>query len=314
MMRSTVSLAGALLALACGTGSVGGPASPAPAVGVDTLDLVMFVRGIEQVMPLRDSRRYVLPDEAARVAFRAAVSATAQQQVARADSLVRPYGYTARRIVDRRRRVPLVVLQEQLPITRGWGTFLFDPSGVSAGVDVHANHPISDEETPAVAAGIFSRGGLRWFLMAGAHRYTLPGDSSDMARQPASIFQIIHEAIAPTGRRAISVHGFSRTNHTAPIDTSDIVLSEGTSAPDASAGALALRASLRGIPLRTGLFGVDSNFGMLGAGSNPQGQWSNQTLGRGRWVHIEIAREIRTDSVRTEQLVDRIHLWILTVL
>lgn len=311
--RRRVALLTALLGAAC-SAPAGPPGDPScdsadlPAAVAPAVDLALMADTLERLMPAAASDGYRQPDSAARVAFARAARCIEGGALRAAAELVAPWGYLVselRETTAASRR--LFVLRERAPVTRGWGTYVFDPAA-SIAADVHTNHPISDARTTHLSARLYRGGRYRWWLVAGAHRAAAANGTSDMARSDSSIFQAIHREVGDDARTSLSIHGFARANHLAPIDTSDVVLSEGM--PEApTAGAVALRDALRASPFRTLLYGVDDEAAALGGTRNPQGRWSNATRGRGRWVHVELAAELRHDGMSESRLREVLAAW-----
>ncbi|MGZ8471036.1 MAG: hypothetical protein ACXW61_15165 [Gemmatirosa sp.] len=277
------------------------PADPA------RVDLVALADTLEATMPRSGSGAYVQPTLAARRTFADAARLMAVAPES-AGALVAPFDYDVRAVVDPASGLRFTMLRERAPVRRGWGTFALSTAPAAPGLDVHADHPIADARTVHASAQLVRATGARWWIVAGAHRNANPGEVSDMARSDSSVLQAVVEAVGAGARRAVSVHGFARGDHGLPIDTSDVVLSEGM-AGTPTADALALRTSLRAAGVRTVLFGADGNTASLGATQNPQGRWANATLGRGRWLHVESARELRDDPAAVARLVEAIRGW-----
>lgn len=232
-----------------------------------------------------------------------------------ADSLAWEYRYDIEETVDVGTGDTLIVMVERAPVRRGWGTLLFNRNGIA--VDIHVNHPLFDLETPRLAATVFEDCRCRALVMAGTHRYANPDDVSDMARSTTSVFQGLHERLGVDAIMAISIHGFARTNHTPPTSMSDAVLSNGATSAGAlaatpSAGALRDRLASAGFVV--GLVAADSGYTVLTGSPNPQGKWSNDRYGHGRWIHVEIAREVRTDDSRWPEFATEVAAWAVALL
>jgi len=196
------------------------------------------------------------------------------------------------------------------PVRRGWGTLLYNPKGTA--VDVHVDHPLFDVATPRVAAALYDDCRCRALLMAGTHRYANADDVSDMARSTTSLFQGLHERLGPDAAMVISVHGFARSNHVPPTSTSDAVLSNGATSSGtlaATDAARALRDGLLAAGFVAGLVADDAGYTELTGSVNSQGKWSNDRFGHGRWIHVEIAREVRDDGVRWQEVAAELAQW-----
>jgi hypothetical protein len=223
-------------------------------------------------------------------------------------------GYDATFAVEITLGDTLALIQERTPVERGWGTYVYNLTP-DRGVDIHINHPIYDINTYLVGTTLYLAARGRWLLMAGTHRYANPGQQSDMARSWTSMFQAVHELVTPSNSIAISIHGFTPDYYGPPIDTTDIILSNGCTTGDdweASPSAIELRALLRDAGWFTGLVVHDAGYYELSGAPNPQGRYSNTTLGHGRWIHVEIARPIREDPASQESVIEIMAIYLLS--
>jgi hypothetical protein len=166
------------------------------------------IEEIKDAMPGRDSNGYHGPTQDERSRFGSAIFLVMAGEIPAADSLLDYLGYDASLVVETASGDTLALIQEHMPVERGWGTFVYNRS-TDAAVDVHINHPIYDINTYQVGAALYLSARGRWLLMAGTHRYANPGQQSDMARSWSSMFQAAHELVAPSGSLAVSVHGFT---------------------------------------------------------------------------------------------------------
>jgi hypothetical protein len=263
---------------------------------LDSLSLIETIEEIKAEMPGRDSNGYHGPNQGERVEFASAISMVMTGDVSSADSALEAFGYDAGLVLETTSRDTLVIIQERSPVERGWGTYVYNLTTDEA-FDVHINHPIYDINTYQVGTDLYVSSHARWLLIAGTHRYANPGANSDMARSWTSIFQAVHELIAPSGAIAVSIHGFTPDYYGPPIDTTDIILSNGcTTGGDWEATASAV--TLRGLLREAGWFAAlvaydDESYLELSGAVNPQGRHSNTAFGHGRWIHVELARPIR---------------------
>jgi len=264
-------------------------------------------------MPRRDSDGYQAPTATERERFLAAIDALAEGGVSVADSILSEARYDARRIVDAATGRELHIIVERVPVRRGWGTYIVavDPS---TSADIHVNHPVFDTDTHIVGAKIYRECDCRWLLMAGTHRYANEGDAADMARQWGSVFQAVHEHISPPGTYSVSVHGFAQGNYDPPIGESDVVLSngadgQGTLVP-ATPNAVRIRDRLREAGWTVGLVMEDEGYTRLTGSPNPQGRFSNDAFGAGRWIHLELARPLRSDAEIRSRLSAVFGTWL----
>jgi hypothetical protein len=279
---------------------------------LDTLRLSVRIEEIKAAMPGRDSNGYQAPTEAERIRFGRAVGLVVADSVAMADSVLDALGYDVTRMLEVKSGDTLVILEERVPVERGWGTYVLNESTAEA-FDIHVNHPVYDVNTHTVGTALYIEARARWLLVAGTHRYANEGEKSDMARRWDSIFQTVHMLVASSGSIALSVHGFTPDYHSPPIETTDVILSNGRTTAghwEATESAIALRNLLRGAGWSAGLAAYDDGYEELSGGVNPQGQFSNNTFGQGRWIHVEIARPIRDDPSICSNLIGIVAAWL----
>jgi hypothetical protein len=221
--------------------------------------------------------------------FRAGDTDSCEQLLAR-------FGYTLTNVADKLTGTTFEIISEVRPIRRGWGTLVFNRRGTRQLV-IHVSHPLEDGNIPVVGTELFRRTGAKWLLIAGSSK--LAGGKSgdaDPARSPLSVFQRWHELISDPGQVSLSLHGYNPDYYRFPISASDIVISNGRTTDDQwgiSRLSMVLRDTLRAAGLHTALAMMDSGFARLAAGNNPQGVYSNDHLGFGRWMNVELASAVR---------------------
>ena len=288
-------------------------------------DLAARVREIASRMPGSESEGFVKPsaDELAR--FRELVSKAASGDVTGAAAHAEAAGlpYRVVRFTDTgagSREV--LLLEERMPLAKGWGTFVLDPAPLRDLV-VEAPHARYDVETENQAFALFRRLRARAFLLAGTHRCAnaerTPCDGttdvcgtsyyrvSDPAHFTAGPFQEAHEALVSLWPSSVSfsVHGHSSS------DCEDVFLSSGVGAdPGPLVPALRERLLAEG-GLTVGAAGIPGSSCTLTGGTNVQGRFSNGSAApctkaaaaaSGRFLHAEQSRAVRTDAALTEKL------------
>jgi hypothetical protein len=152
--------------------------------------------------------------------------------------------------------------------------------------------------------------------MSGTHRHANPNEEADTARPNRNIFQPVHKSIAASGSIAISVHGFTPDYYGPPINTTDVILSDGCDRRgrwDPTPAAIELRNLLREGGWSTGLAAYDDGYLDLSGSINPQGLYSNDTFGHGRWIHVELARPIRDDQASWLGVTEIIRDWAIEI-
>lgn len=115
-------------------------------------------------------------------------------------------------------RTEYYILREMLPISRGWGTYIFQKDFVND-IVIEIPHPISDRNTPLVGLGLFKALNAKALLIAGTHRNANKDGMADTAHATDSIFQAVHLALVQEASQTyaevifLQLHGFSSDRH-----------------------------------------------------------------------------------------------------
>jgi len=208
------------------------------------------------------------------------------------------FGYDLVSFLDLGSSVWHLMLRERTPCGHCWGLYVFSRSLTARDVVVQAPHPLFDALTPEMAIEAYARMDAREFFMAGTHRYANgPGSAvSDMARNPNSVFQRMHEALTGPQTQVFQYHGFSLRNHPG---YPNVVLSNGS--PNPQPELFLLKAAIEARGETVGIFD-GRDWGELGATINPQGRYT-RSIG-GRFFHMEHEFAIRSDPARRAAMVD----------
>lgn len=264
----------------------------AQAQSVESGNIRTLINQALSTMPERDSNGFVQPDAAALAAFSQVFDLAAAGNHATIPSLISPYGYEFLIYLHRGNVTDtLYVLRERTPIQRGWGTYIWRTGGYERNVQSQVPHPLFDFNTPAIGIRAFLDHRMRFFLMAGTHRFANGDNStvSDMARNPSSIFQIAHQrwSMAP----ALQVHGFNDANPIYAGYPQNIITNGTTSPPPVH---YTVRDLLRARQYTAEVYDESTRDAvrLLAATQNPQGQWS--AANNHVFLHIEMARDLRT--------------------
>lgn len=261
-------------------------------------DLQALVIAYKETLPGIDTNAYVEPsdEEAGQVveAVRLAVGGLLPE----ASALLAPLGYELVLFQDVPTGNSHLLLRERAPCGRCWGLYVLNLSGTARDVTVEAPHPLFDLFTPELAIEAYVRLEAQEFLMAGTHRFANGQGSlvSDMARNPRSLFQRLHQELTDSGTQVLQYHGFALRNHPG---YPDVVLSNG--GPQPHVELFLLRDALEARGETVGIYDGE-NWRDLGATVNPQGQHT-RSIG-GRFYHLEHEFAIRNDPARRSAMVD----------
>lgn len=288
-------------------------------------DLAARVREIASRMPGSGSEGFAKPSAAELAGFRQlvlkAASGDAAGAAAHAEAAGLPYRvvrFTDTGAASRE----VLLLEERTPLTKGWGTLVFDPAPLRDLV-VEAPHARYDLDTENQAFTLFRRLRARAYVLTGTHRCAnaerTPCDGttdacgttyyrvSDPAHFTAGPFEAAHEALASLWPASVSfsVHGHSDSA------CEDVFLSSGVGAdPGPLVPALRERLLAEG-GFTVGAAGVGGSSCTLTGGTNVQGRFTNgsaapctqaATSAGGRFLHAEQSRAMRTDAALTEKL------------
>ncbi|HYU20938.1 MAG TPA: hypothetical protein VEQ11_19800 [Chloroflexota bacterium] len=275
---------------------------PAPAETPRALqesgDLQALVIAYKGTLPDHDSHAFVEPEPGEAVRFLAATTTALGGDLDDAASRFDTFGYDLVSFLDLGSSVWHLVLRERTPCGRCWGLYVLSRSVTARDVAVEAPHPLFDALAPEMAIDAYLRMDAREFSMAGTHRYANGPDSpvSDMARNPNSVFQKMHEALTGPDTQVFQYHGFNLRNHPG---YPNVVLSNGS--PNPQPELFLLKAAIEARGETVGIFD-GRDWGELGATINPQGRYT-RSIG-GRFFHMEHEFAIRSDPARRAAMVD----------
>lgn len=182
------------------------------------------------------------------------------------------------------------------PASRGWGRVYVDLDAKPSW-SVQVPHPIADQETERLGARVLrgSPGGV--MVVAGAHRTAGEGDSADVAHRTDSVFHQVIEELMKRRLPGVQLHGFANES----FPEFDAVVSTGAG-DRAMAEARTLSTALSGEGLEVCRAFVRKC--KLSGTSNEQGQVAAEE--KLRFLHIELARAIRTDNDRVDDVAKAI--------
>ncbi len=201
------------------------------------------------------------------------------------------------------------IISEKYPIRKGWGTYFYNRNHKKR-IHIHVNHPLDDPHALVIGSELFRQLRGEWLLIAGTSRRTIQGKvTSDMGRMKHTIFERIHENLTDLIHIALSIHSYDENSFPFPISLTDIIISNGKTSDDQwgiSQISLAVRDSMRTAGFRCGLAMYDSGYARLAGGWNAQGVFSNDSVGFGHWLYIELSKSIRERSSGYTKMISTI--------
>ena len=276
-----------------------GIVSPAQSQTVISGDIVQFIKTIKDAIPDMGTNKFFIPTNAQLSFFDTVFIDLKKKEYGTIASRVSVYGYQFIQFINTATNDTLFILKENIPVLRGWGTYVFDPSATND-VAIEAPHPLWDTNSWEFAIRLFIKVDAQWFILAGTHRYCNTDSSSDMAHVTQSIFHVCHKRTGTS--KAIQIHGFSKTGDNAGYP--DLVISNGTLNPPSILYTLETKYESKGFT--AGVFSTTtySQLNNLGATTNKQGQWSNSN---GKlFIHIEHDYPLRTNQTKQALCIDAI--------
>ena len=263
-------------------------------------DLHQFISNVHSAMPGSGSNGFIVPTGGQIDTFRTIIDLVLGGEYFSADSLAHQLNYVLYEWTDTAQPVGLYYVlaeesaEQQGSVQLGWGLWVFNTDGLYDAV-VEVPHPIFDYNTWRFGFEVYRRLDSRFFILAGAHRYSNGTDPrpADVAHNTQNMFHVLHQVLSPLSSHSVQIHGFSRNNHPG---YPDIILSNGK--PDPSSILDSISAAFVAGGFSVGIFnGVD--WTALGATTNTQGQWSNSN--NLSFVHIELEYFIRSSSAEREK-------------
>ncbi|HYQ87388.1 MAG TPA: hypothetical protein VES59_09125 [Bacteroidota bacterium] len=196
------------------------------------------------------------------------------------------------------------VLRENSPLKRGWGTLVFNRNRAKR-LYVHVPHPIHDGTSAVMGAELFQSLSAECLMISGTDR--ADGVSPfDVVTLKRSMFEKWHEMLTDLVHLSLSVHGYAARVYPHPIDTTDIVVSNGRTTDEQwgiSQISLSVRDTLKASGFRCALAMYDSGYARLAGAANRQGRFSNDSVGFGHWLNLEFSERFRINSPDYSRLV-----------
>ncbi len=261
-----------------------------------------FLRFIEETklrMPVKQKEVGTIPsdDELRKMGY--ALTLFRSHMYDSCKSILSKFNYTLVQMVDVTTGATYDIIKEQTPIRRGWGTFVYNRNHTKR-LYIHVNHPVDDPGINFIGAEMFRTLGAEWLFIAGTPRYTHPLQApQDVGRVKRTVFERWHEMLTDLTHISISLHAYRSGSFRLPIRASDVVVSNGRTTDEQwgiSQISLAFRDSLRAGGVKCGLAMYDSGFASLAGGWNTQGVFSNDSVGFGHWLYLELSEKVRENS------------------
>ncbi len=281
--------------------------TPFPFVQNVNGDLANILAEAEKTMPKANTEGFIIPTKLDQLAFQQIALSIEKDNPESALRSALANNYEILRLIDQGdlERADYI-LKEQLPIIKGWGTYVFR---IKAAQDIiiEAPHPIADERTPEVAMDIYRALNAKALLISGTHRNANQDGSADSAHAPESIFQTMHITLFQLGPQVskntifMQIHGFAARDH--PRYPQVVIGHNWKNDPSKDILLQNIESALKKNNIKVGICDDTNNYMDLCGRKNLQASVMNE----GVFIHIELNESIRKEDGR---LVDSLILAI----
>jgi hypothetical protein len=220
--------------------------------------------------------------------------------------LLSKYNYELIQIKDAITENVYDIIREKNPVQYGWGTYIYN-RGHKKRLHIEINHPLDDPQALIIGGELFRHLNCEWMLIGGTSRKALPGNlNADMGRMKQTVFERWHETLSNLTYVTLSIHSYDETIFPLPINSTDVIVSNGSTSDQQwgiSQLSLAFRDTMRAAGYWCGLAMYDSGYARLAGGWNTQGTFSNDSMGFGHWLYLEISKKVRLKMWEYPKLV-----------
>ncbi|MER5929523.1 hypothetical protein [Streptomyces sp. NPDC002054] len=273
------------------------PAKPSAAAGIDLEQrITAFTRGFGE------RGGYRVPTEQERLTVTQGVALLLDGDLEGARNRLAEVDFTVQSLTDavsgRRYAEVADAADRKDRANRGWGRVYVD-LGAKPSWIVQVPHPVADQETERLGARVLrgTPGGV--MVLAGAHRTAGEGDAADVAHRTDSVFHSVIDELMKRRLPGIQLHGFANES----FPEFDAVVSTGAG-DRAVSDAKVLAKELTGEGLE--VCRTYARKCKLAGKSNEQGLVAAEE--KLRFLHVELARRIRTDDDRLNDVTEAIRV------
>jgi hypothetical protein len=213
--------------------------------------------------------------------------------IVRCRELLQKYNYALFELSDPVTGNDFLVLRENYPIQRGWGTYLYNLRHKKR-VFVHVQYPGIEFNTLQIGSDLFRRLDGELLFIAGSQKFQTEKIERRLIRSRKTIFTRWHELVTDLVHLTVAVRGIPSKLSNPP----DIVVSNGRTADEQwgiSQISLTLRDSLRDAGFQCTLAMFDSGYATLGGASSREGIFSNDSVGFGHWLSVSVSPAVRAN-------------------
>lgn len=216
-------------------------------------------------------------------------------------ALLRKYDYQLIEIHDPISGNTYDVFKEEYPIQRGWGTFIYNRNHKKR-LYMHVTHPFDDFNTLVLGGDLLRRLNAEWLFVTGTSKASQRRSLRNTLRARSTVFHRWHEMLTDLTHLTLSLHGFN----TIPGRTPDIVVSNGRTSDEQwgiSQISVAFRDTMRASGFNCMLAMYDSGYAQLAGRASQEGIFSNDSVGFGHWLNIELSSALRVNRNLRQKLI-----------
>ncbi len=191
--------------------------------------------------------------------------------------------------------------KENHPVQRGWGTFVYNRNHKKR-LYIQVTHPVDDSNTPAIGGELLRRLNGEWLFIAGTSKSSQNRSLKSTLRARWTVFHRWHEMLTDLTHLTISLHGFNAVRGRTP----DIIVSNGRTSDEQwgiSQISMAFRDSMRAAGFNCMLAMYDSGYAKLAGRSSQEGIFSNDSVGFGHWLNLELSSAVRGNGSLQKKLL-----------
>jgi hypothetical protein len=265
-----------------------------------------FVRDLANRMPTANTGIYLTPAENDFKEWSKIIRLFRAHSLDSCKFILAKYNYELNQLKDALTGDLYDIIKEKYPVQKGWGTYIYNRN-FKKRLYIHVNHPLDDSHALVIGTELLRQLKGEWLLIGGTSRNTIQGQAlADVGRIRRTIFECVHENLSDLTHISISIHSYDEKTFSYPISATDVIISNGKTSDDQwgiSQISLAVRDSMRMAGFRCGLAMYDSGYARLAGGWNSQGVFSNDSVGFGHWLYLELSKNVRESSAGYSKLI-----------
>ncbi len=257
-----------------------------------------FIDGLQNQLALQDGST-IPPGQEELRDWETILRLVRKDSLERASRILSRYNYSVTTMGDVLTGSSYLVISESRPMARNWGTFIYNRHAKKR-LFVHVERPVKEANTLQIGSDLFRHLSAQWLCIAGG--FSAENATENPFRNTRTIFARWHEMLVDLTHMTVSVHGFPASTGA----SDEIVISNGRTSDEQwgiSQISLSVRDSLRQAGFGCALAMYDSGHASLAGAKNRQGIFSNDSVGFGHWLSLELSSSLRFNSARMKRFI-----------